>query len=139
MTLYNKKSNDFCTGHWIYFRNFFFMLTVAHFGAVECPHVVCPMMDVQISFGCPNTTGVINATKHVPLRTGDETCTLGYIADKELRLSRYWTGTLAGNLGRVVSKDGVPFLAEEYLFQGVAELAGMSGGGQLLMATATQD
>jgi hypothetical protein len=72
----------------------------------------------------------INATVYSPLRIGDEASAFGFIYDHGIYISRYWKGTLAGKLGNHYyhAFSNTSFLAEEYLFQGVAELDGMSGG-----------
>jgi hypothetical protein len=64
---------------------------------------------------------------------GDQASTFGYIYNNGMQIPRFWTGTRAVPLGNhfiIVNNtiNATPFLSEECLFQGVAELAGMSGG-----------
>jgi len=124
-----KPSDQIATGHYIFYREKFFTLTVKHAGPVKKVHWTCDNVDVQILFPCP-TSHAINATIIVPLRMGDEASAFGYIFDEPSIIPRFWKGTLAGKLGesRRHEESKTTFFAEEYLFHGAAELLGMSGG-----------
>jgi hypothetical protein len=83
--------------------------------------------DVVILAGkCPMTAYAINATSFVPLRTGDEASTLGFVNGD----SRFWHGRLSGKVGKMSSSNGM-IHESEYLFEGVSQIAGMSGGATL--------
>jgi hypothetical protein len=92
----------------------------------------CDGIDVVLGFGCPETnppgkiTYALNVSERQELRTGDTASTFGFI-NPPARVGRFWSGTLAGKLGPV-NNSSIELDPDEYVFQGVAQIRGMSGG-----------
>lgn len=98
----------------------------------------CPDIDIVVKSGCPSTSHALNASSSVSLQTGHSASTFGYVDGQ----SRFWSGILAGRLGINTSVPGkafspvsksfvtvnIPFSSDEYLFEGVSQIDGMSGG-----------
>ena len=105
------------------------LLTVKHAPNINANYWKCGNLDVSIGFSCP-VDSAINVTKHAKLRMGDDASTFGYILEKGKTIGRFWRGNVAGILGthQIDYETKSQFHADEYLFQGVAELSGMSGG-----------
>ena len=89
-------------------------------------------IDAVVKTGCPSTSHAINASTSVDLCTGHAASTLGFVNSH----SRFWSGILAGRMGMNLTISGniysplknVPFNSDEYLFEGVSQIEGMSGG-----------
>jgi hypothetical protein len=105
------------------------LLSVSHGPLASNAYVCEDKVDVQISGGCP-LYSAINVSRYAALRMGDEASTFGYIYEKNIFISRFWKGVLGGKLGHdaLDEKSNTKFLGDEYLFQGVAQIADMSGG-----------
>jgi hypothetical protein len=54
--------------------------------------------------------------------------TVGFVTHEGKSVLQYWSGTLAGKTQFNATTDGIEFRRDEYLFQGVAEIPGMSDG-----------
>ncbi len=122
-------SGSHATLHSVAYKQKIFSLGVKHH-KYQCdnPNMVsydCPDIDVTIIHECPQTKQVIDINKFVPLRVGDIASTYGYIMDYGTYKSRYWTGSMAGKLGPGYTNE---CHQDEYIFQGVAQIEGMSGG-----------
>jgi len=125
----NNAGNKFNSGHFIYHEERFMFLSVSHGVKIENSYSCHDEIDVQISGGCPNNSA-INVSTWALLRTGDQASTFGFINEYGYNISRFWKGSLAGMLGYTVThqESQTRFLEEEYVFQGIAQLLGMSGG-----------
>jgi len=125
----NNAGNKFNSGHFIYHEERFMFLSVSHGVKIENSYSCHDEIDVQISGGCPNNSA-INVSTWALLRTGDQASTFGFINEYGYNISRFWKGSLAGMLGYTVThqESQTRFLKEEYVFQGIAQLLGMSGG-----------
>lgn len=132
----NCKINDieyFSTEHAITYRDYLFSVGVKHSPCwsqeSQGTYSECSDIDVVIRRGCPNTTKAIDTSTYLNLSTGHAASTLGFVHNQ----SRFWTGTLAGRLGisvnlSVTNTSFIPFNSNEYLFEGVSQIEGMSGG-----------
>jgi len=123
-----QQSNYFSTEHLIIYNNYVFTVGAKHSPCYNHINIyMCSDIDVVFRLGCPMTLTALNISQYVPLRTGDEASTLGYIN----KVSRFWNGQLSGRLGSYYTILNATFLPDEYIFQGVAQISGMSGGAVL--------
>lgn len=123
-------TNHFHTEHSLFFDGFVFTLGVKHgicYKELGIRHIAYADIDVIVRCGCPVTPFVLNVNSYVALRTGDEASTLGYVDDS----SRFWHGRLSGRLQHKLIINDTVFNSDEYLFEGVTQIAGMSGGATL--------
>ncbi len=120
----------FSTEHSVYFDDYVFTIGAKHskcYDLMSIRRLLLPDVDVIIRTGCPVSSHVLNVSTHVPLRTGDEASTLGYVNG----VSRFWHGRLSGKLMKTVNDSGTLFHPDEYLFEGGLQIQGMSGGATL--------
>jgi len=125
----DNTNKAYSTGHYIFYDDKYLLLSVSHGPHAPDAYICHENIDVQISGGCP-LKSAINISRHVPLRMGDEASTFGYIYENEKFIPRFWKGVLGGKLGndkKHLSSKTI-FLGDEYVFQGVSQLNGMSGG-----------
>ena len=129
VAIFDNKTMKFNSGHYIYHDEKFLLLTVSHGVQIEDSYECHADIDVQISGGCP-VNSAINVSDWASLRIGDQASTFGFVNENDLFIPRFWKGSLAGNLGYLHThrESNTHFLADEYIFQGVAQLMGMSGG-----------
>ena len=129
---------EFMTTHYLTYQGYVFGVGVLHsFGSpsdlVSKKAFSCSPIDAVIIAGCPDKyIQVINASQSVPLRMGDAASTFGFVNYSGNMIDRYWSGFLSGKLGDTGKiGDGVDSpraLPHEYIFQGVSQVEGMSGG-----------
>ncbi len=119
----DPETKEFNSGHYIYHDEKFLLLTVSHGVKIQNSFDCQGEIDVQIASGCP-IKSAINVSNYVPLRMGDQASASGFIYDYDIKASRFWTGSLAGKLGHsnTHEESKIIFLADEYIFQGIAEL-----------------
>ena len=128
-----SHKGEYVSGHSIFYNGKFYSLTARHYRYIEV-HAQnvkvfhCPNVDVAIYAGCPPNNFALDANEHAPLRIGDESSAVGFVFESTEAVFRFWWGHLGGMKGKTELSDNVKFLGSEYLFQGVAQLEGMSGG-----------
>jgi len=126
-------NSEYVSGHSIFYRGLFYSLIARHYRYIEVFATkgnlyLCPNVDVAIFSGCPPSKFALDANKHVPMRVGDESSAVGFFFESKEPVFRFWRGYLGGMKGKTEVSNKINFLASEYLFQGVAQLKGMSGG-----------
>jgi len=125
----DSTGRNYNSGHYIFYEQRFMLLSVSHGVQIRDSFSCHTEIDVQISGGCP-VNSAINVSTSAPLRTGDQASTFGFINENDQYIARFWKGSLAGELGylKIDNATKTRFLNDEYVFQGVAQLIGMSGG-----------
>ena len=130
----NSTLSVYSTTHNVFFKGKVFGVSVKHQPCDPNPDwLYCAKYDVAFIRNCPATPKAINITVDVPLRTGDVASTFGYAIDDGEPKGRYWVGSLAGTLGNLSPRNNVSGLLfkEQYVFQSVMQIPGMSGGATL--------
>ena len=127
--IFDPTTSSYNSGHYIFYDQRFMLLSVSHGVQLNDSFSCHTEIDVQISGDCPRISA-INVSNWAPLRTGDQASTFGFIKENGQYIDRFWKGSLAGKLGYLNTHNATKtrFLADEYVFQGVAQLIGMSGG-----------
>ena len=129
VNIFDENTISYNSGHYIFYDQRFMLLSVSHGVQINGSFSCHTEIDVQISGGCP-VNSAINVSNWAPLRTGDQASTLGFIYENDTFIDRFWKGSLAGKLGSlsIHNETKTRFLSDEYVFQGIAQLIGMSGG-----------
>lgn len=124
------SSVHYSTEHSIIYNDYVFTVGVKHSRCYKHSGIDIYELyssDVVFRLGCPVANAVLNVTNFVSLRTGDEASTLGFVQGS----SRFWNGRLSGRLGVKSMIGNIQFDPDEYLFEGVTQINGMSGGAAL--------
>ena len=123
-----QNVTSFTTEHSVLYKDHVFTIGVKH-SQCYANLTAYSLHDFDVIFraGCPISQNVINVTSYVALRTGDEASTLGYVNN----VSRFWHGRLSGRFHQTQVLSNVNVNSDEYLFSGVSQMNGMSGGAAL--------
>ena len=130
---HDNVSGNHATSHSVYYNGTVFFVGVKHHSHYNLTRdsnatsIICKFIDVQLIPGCPSKNKSLDITHSVSLRAGDSATTFGYIYEYGEFKTRVWTGTLAGRFGHQ-NDDVSLYNPNEYMFQGVAQIDGMSGG-----------
>jgi hypothetical protein len=135
---YPTFSYDFFSSeHSVLYRGVLLTVGAKHavcYEALKIPTFSCSSIDVELQFSCPeNLHYFMNISRTSPLRFGDQASTLGFVGGEP----RFWHGHLGAKLSaKLISEHASAnqtslFIADEYLFDEVTQMEGMSGSGTL--------